>query len=308
MRPCRVASLVILSLLAGSPAHAQLGGLMKKAQKAVEKKTEGKAVEQMGGSSGGYASKPDGAPATEAVVRGMIAALTESRGKLEERDRLAEQVRTLQDRQQKILGPKGQDALDRYDQQTDKVNECIRDEFKKYVEGKQAEIIAKGTMNMPTAREAQQMVEDGKLVQAAAMRNDTATVNRITIKLRNAEMKRVGIDWVRDSTAAAAKCPAYPKQEAWMIEYHANDAKINALTSDQRNLEHEAAKIIEQKTGLTGRDVGLMREKMQLWMDARMENPGAVVRGVTREEADALELVLRSYRKDQLKKLLDVSM
>lgn len=309
MRISRIASLALVSVLVATPAHAQLGGLMKRAaQKAVEKKTEGKVAEQMGSTSGGYASRPDGAPATEVSVKAMIDALTATRGILDERDALVPQISALQDRQSKLLGNDGRNALDHFEQAHRDVDDCTMKNFQQYVQSRQAEIMAKGAMNMPTSKEAQLMVETGQKIQAAAMKGDTATTNRLTIQVRNNELKRYGIDWVRDSSAAAAKCPAYPKPAPWMAEYHANEAKISSMTNKQRQLEESAKALMQQKTGLTPTDIGLMREKMQHWMDYRQENPGKVIPGVTKEEADAMEAVLRSYRKDQLKKLLDVSM
>lgn len=267
-----------LLAVAGADAHAQLGGLIKKAAgKVVEKKADemlAKATPE----------KPlDGTPLSASALDGVLKGLNF------ELQQQAEAVRLKAIQEQKLAAwqkadEAGHDEAEKYRASNEKVLSCVSDEMRA-LQDKHSEDMPAKMMEMIQTPDGQQKVKEltelGQRMSEAAQKNDTAAMRRINGQY----LRALGADPAADSVVAFKTCGKPPAAPASYLETERRAKELRDANEDLRKVESDLNERAAAVAGMPATDYYLARERLWGWNEARKNKRGTG--GVTKDE-DAL--------------------
>ena len=277
-------------------AHAQLGGLVKKAKDRVIEQQVANQVEKRVNSA---ASDPGAPPKFDDVtveltndrVSQVIRGLSAGRAVLDGANGSPSRATLIAQRddaarQSADLSQKNAKAFEAYSEKRDASQRCRNDAIHASREKRQQandqrmkELQAKA-MSDPAFRE--KAVAMAQKMAVAQQKGDTAEVRRLMIELNGGapESDRV------DSLAADKACGSALAQPAAMVQSQKLDAQANKLTEAIRQLEEQAAETEVKESKLTERQYQMARERIEAYLSAMKYN--SQPRGFSAGELQAL--------------------
>lgn len=262
-----IISLTVLIALPSATAHAQLGGLIKKAKQTITRDTTTPKPDPV---------KTDRASAVPVVVPGS--AITDAPVTADRLDAMlrgfAAQVPIYQQRAEKVkvgnqlskqhsaLRDANSGAIDTWNKQTARTKTCMEDAIH----------AAENDPNSPTAQKMLAMFTNQDPQKAVALMQDQQATMQKSNELRAkgdtagadramAEMfKRMGIDLRADTLAAEKKCGKGPPKLAAMVQLDDLQKRIDGLNEDVRALEKRANEAAATASGLSVTEFGYTRE------------------------------------------------
>ena len=287
-----VAAAVVASLAVPfHGAHAQLGGLVKKAKDRVVEQQVANQVEKRVNAA---ASNPGGAPKfddttlelTNDRVSQMIRGLSAGRAVLDGANGSPSRATLIAQRDQAAnqsadLAQKNSKAIDAYTVKRDESQRCRNDAIHASREKRQQandqrmkELQAKA-MSDPAFRE--KAIAMAQKMAVAQQKGDTAEVRRLMIELNGGAPESDNAD----SLAADKACGSLPAQPAAMVQSEKLNAQANKLTESIRQLEEQAAETEVKESKLTERQYQMARERIEAYLSAVKYNaePGGFSAG-----------------------------
>lgn len=270
--------LVLAGCLAGAApaAHAQLGGLIKKAA--------GKVVDKKVDEATRAPEKPlEGDPVSAANFDGLL------KGLHFELDQQVEAVRLKAVQEQKSeawskADDAGRDDAAKYRTANDNVLRCINDTLAGLTAAHSREMPSK-IMGMVNGSAGQQtikaMVDLQQRVADAQTKSDTAAMRR----LNGQYMKLLGVDEAADSAQAYKACGTPPAPPASYVLTERRAEELRNANEALRKVEVDLSDRAAAEAGMPPKDYFLARERLWAWNAARKAKTGTG--GVTKDE-DAL--------------------
>ena len=281
MRFNNVAAFAAFAVSVPAVSHAQLGGLVRKAQNAAANKV----IENKNLRPSSAFGPELTAETLDAVLRGLAA----TDAKLAEADRHREARRTLDARLSKSLDAHQKDR-ESYDNLRIKVDQCQSDFRDKRRNELEAEFEAKRADPAQQAKLMQLTIAYGAKLAAAQQKGDTAEYRRLTLEMSKAQ----GVDPVADSAAVISACGRVPAKPAWLIEQDSIRALAARGDSQVREAEESAQAAGAAASGMPSRNAYAMaRERVMHWyMEKRGASPiqhfGAEERKLLEAKRDAI--------------------
>jgi hypothetical protein len=278
MRTLQYATAILAAGLIASPASAQLGGLMKKAKSAVEKKADN-AI----GKTDLMPVNSFGAPLTQQSLDAVIRGLAASQAKLDE----AKQAQAEADRYNKLMS----DAAAGHDKDRETYRETSNN-----VENCQSSFISARRDSLAKAFQAKMLTDPAARAQAAqAATTLGAEYAKLlqagdTVGARNlmsAQATKLMGDPKLDTAAAVKKCGTAPAKPAWLSDEDKYRAQWEAANNKARKIEEEARTAGLSASGMSKENYGLARERIINWLQEK--NGGKAVQVFTDEERKAME-------------------
>jgi len=277
-------------------AHAQLGGLVKKAKDRVIEQQVANQVEKRVNSA---ASDPGAPPKFDDVtveltndrVSQVIRGLSAGRAVLDGANGSPSRATLIAQRddaarQSADLSQKNAKAFEAYSEKRDASQRCRNDAIHASREKRQQandqrmkELQAKA-MSDPAFRE--KAVAMAQKMAVAQQKGDTAEVRRLMIELNGGAPESDSVD----SLAADKACGSALAQPAAMVQSQKLDAQANKLTEAIRQLEEQAAETEVKESKLTERQYQMARERIEAYLSAMKYN--SQPRGFSAGELQAL--------------------
>ena len=272
-------------------AHAQLGGLVKKAKDRVVEQQVANQVEKRVNPA---ASNPGAPPKFDDVtleltndrVSQIIRGLSAGRAVLDGANGSPSRATLIAQRDQAAnqsadLAQKSSKAIDAYTMKRDESQRCRNDAIHASREKRQQandqrmkELQAKA-MSDPAFRE--KAIAMAQKMAVAQQKGDTAEVHRLMIELNGGAPESDNVD----SLAADKACGSLPAQPAAMVQSEKLNALANTLTESIRQLEQQAAETEVKESKLTERQYQMARERIEAYLSAVKYNaePGGFSAG-----------------------------
>lgn len=278
MRKLPYAVALVAAGMFAQPASAQLGGLVRKAKGAVEKKAESalpnsdvKPVDAFGA--------PLTAQSLDAVLRGLAA----SQAKIDE----AKQAQAEADRYNKLMTQASaghENERMKYQESASSIESC-QSHFIEARRDSATHAFQRKVMNDPAAQaEAAKAATDMNLEYAKLLqKGDTAGAKRV---LTQRASKFIG-DPKADTAAAVKKCGTVPAKPAWIADEDKYRAQWQAAQDKARKIEQDARDAGVSASGMSKQDYGLARERIVNWLQEK--NGGKQVQRFTDEERKAMD-------------------
>lgn len=243
-------------------SHAQLGGLVRKAQNAAANKV----VENKNLKPSSAFGPELTAETLDAVLRGLAA----TDAKLDEADRYREMRVKYDDQRAKSIKDHEKDR-ESYDNLRTKTERCQSDFAEKRHDALQAELEAKRNDPAHQAKMMQIAVSAGQKLAAAQAKGDTAEYRRLAFEMAKAQ----GIDPVADSAATIKACGRVPAKPTWLIEQDSIRALSARSDSQIRQAEESAQAAGAAASGMPGKNAyGMARERVLHWyLEKRGSSP-----------------------------------
>jgi hypothetical protein len=277
-------------------AHAQLGGLVKKAKDRVIEQQVANQVEKRVNSA---ASDPGAPPKFDDVtveltndrVSQVIRGLSAGRAVLDGANGSPSRATLIAQRddaarQSADLSQKNAKAFEAYSEKRDASQRCRNDAIHASREKRQQandqrmkELQAKA-MSDPAFRE--KAVAMAQKMAVAQQKGDTAEVRRLMIELNGGAPQNDSVD----SLTADKACGSALAQPAAMVQSQKLDAQANKLTEAIRQLEEQAAETEVKESKLTERQYQMARERIEAYLSAMKYN--SQPRGFSAGELQAL--------------------
>lgn len=246
------------ALLLPATSHAQFGGLLKKAKKAVS-----------GDSSSGPASgKPSNAFGPELTAQTFAAVMKGLNAELplkQKRDALAKQVSDILNAHSKLVdshqaeGDAYQKATNDHEQCTDAAWGQIDENRDAAAQKKQQEMASNPAGMQKLQQEAMAMSQRFAELMA---KGDTAGAQRLQLEFAR---KSLGIDPKNDTIAVEKKCGKAPAKPAWLRQADSLWARADTLNHQVSDLEATTATRGVQASGMSAVDYNLARERIVNW-------------------------------------------
>lgn len=263
------------------PAHAQFGGLIKKAKSVVT-----------GDTATAKTDPPTSATATDlavtserldAMLKGLTAQIPLYQQLAAERKRgkqLTDQRVQLQDANQM--------AISTYQARNNDWGTCFDAAVREAGQAHAGEMASK---QMAMASDPQKMMTQMQEQQAANQKyaallaaGDTAGANAVMAGM----FKRMGIDLHADTVAAERKCGARPAKPAVLVQIEDLQKQEQAAEENQRALEKRAGEVGAGAAGISVQEFGLAREvqvlRMTRWLNSCRGGGGCGDRSLTPAE------------------------
>jgi hypothetical protein len=276
-RPSTIAVAAVLLSLAAAPAHAQFGGLMKKAknaaadaagraagEKVVDKAIGAPAAPGAPGADGAVVAS--GEPLTDETITALIRGLRRTQVVLKEAESAQAQAAALNEKAQQIESAHpGQE--ERYREAHEQVAQCQSHRISDAGDARQAEVERKmkTVQSDPAAMQRLSAVtmKYNPKIAAAQQKGDVTEVE----KLMSAMIQEMtGMDLfaaARADTAAAVRaCGALPAKAAWLVELDAARSGASKAAEAQRSAESRAASEGAQESRLGPQRFNELRERM----------------------------------------------
>jgi hypothetical protein len=254
-------------------AHAQLGGLIRKAKEKVEAKVEDKASE-----------KPlEGDPVTASTLDAVLKGLSLEAEGVEKSKQLWTAIEAKSQEVTEADKAAGDEPDKWYKANSDNercVSRSIDASEKKHEEEAPQKMMALNSGRDNTAVIAK-LNAIGKRITDANAKGDKVAYTKAMADY----MKILGFDPVGDSTAAYAKCGKPPAKPASMVKLEGLKAEVEQLTDQRRAVEKESGVRAAKAAGMPADKYALARERLLTWNSERKEKGGK--RSVTKDE-DAL--------------------
>ncbi len=267
---------LLLSLLVVPvPAHAQLGGLMKKAQQKAAEKLGEKAADKA--ADAGLGAQPNFDAVLLELNEGRLMAVV--KGLATERD-----LRTRGDLAGKLRAAAALDSVsreamdksrasrDRWDDSHNRVSDCIYKIMDERSEGHEAlmrQKMAQWALDAQAQASAGKMPAIGQKLNAlqTEMLQAMAKGDTITMVNKQGEMfKLLGVDLKADSAAARAKCGVLPAKPADVARADKLTEESVAAAAAARELEKRAGEEGAKVAGLTLPQFAMARERLEMWI------------------------------------------
>ena len=277
-------------------AHAQLGGLVKKAKDRVVEQQVANQVDKRVNSS---ASDPGAPPKFDDVtveltndrVAQIIRGLTAGRAVLDGANGSPSRATLIAQRDQAAnqsadLAQKNSKAIEAYTVKRDESQRCrnnaihaSREKRQQANDQRMKELQAKA-MSDPAFRE--KAIAMAQKMAVAQQKGDTAEVRRLMIELNGGAPESDSVD----SLAADKACGSLPAQPAAMVQSEKLNALANKLTESIRQLEEQAAETEVKESKLSERQYQMARERIEAYLSAMKYN--SQPRGFSAGELQAL--------------------
>ncbi len=246
-----LAGAAALAIVVPANAHAQFGGLMKKAKEAVVQKGAEKAVEQAGDKVGPVAP---GEQLTEETAGAVLRGAQAADRVMADRDRV-QALREAKNKQYSELMEKNGPVHQAYDQANSKIMDCrdasfsslsqARDERNnKAIEKLQSDPAMMGKVQLAA-------MKYGKAMAEAQQKNDPVALT----KVQQDYMKEIlGVDVFadvkKDSVATDAKCGKLPAKPAALAQEEKLQKEVSVADDSIRTLEAKAVNVGASASGL----------------------------------------------------------
>lgn len=267
----RLIALSALLAIAPLPAHAQLGGLVKRgATRAAEK-----AVDKAAGDEKSKAKEAP-APAFDDEVLELSASLVDQvvRGlKAWNEARASAHIPAAMKAYEASVA-KEQDFSTRYSDQryafvekNRKIDQCRDEVFDAQGDANQAEIEKKmaNIQTDPARMQAMARIatEWAPKLQALQMSGDTVAAKAGLLRYQDEISKAAGITLDTDSTKADSKCGKPAPKPSWLTAWDSTEVQTRRLGEDVREAESAGEKEAVAASGLTGRQFAVARERVE---------------------------------------------
>lgn len=277
-------------------AHAQLGGLVKKAKDRVVEQQVANQVEKRVNSA---ASDPGAPPKFDDVtveltndrVSQIIRGLSAGRAVLDGANGSPSRAALIAQRddaanQSADLSQKNAKAIDAYTVKRDASQRCRNDaihasrEKRQQANDQRMKELQTKAMSDPAFRE--KAIAMAQKMAVAQQKGDTAEVRRLMIELNGGAPESDNVD----SLAADKACGSVPAQPAAMVQSEKLNAQANKLTESIRQLEEQAAETEVKESKLSERQYQMARERIEAYLSAMKYN--SQPRGFSAGELQAL--------------------
>lgn len=248
------------ALLLPTTSHAQFGGLLKKARKAVT----GDSSSASSGGNGRPSSAfgPELTPQTfAAVMKGLDAELAPK----QQRDALARQSDETQTTRSKLLQAH-QAELDAYQKAQSDHQQCtdaawsrISDEHQAAAQKKQQEILSTPGGMQKAQQDAMALAQQ---MRALMQKGDTAGAQRLQMTYAQ---RNLGLDPRADTLAVEKQCGKDPAKPAWLVQSDALAARVDTLDRQISQLESTIGTRGVQASGMSAVQYNLARERIVNW-------------------------------------------
>lgn len=305
-----------LLALAAAPvsAHAQFGGLVKKAKgaaaEAAGRAAADRAVEKVAGSSpagaaaaGRSAGALPGGPLTEQSFAAVLRGLKRTNAVLAEAEQLQARASTAGAEVDKLIDAHPGE-VERYQQQSTKAANCQRFHMYDLAAARRAAMDKRmrAVQNNPAEQQRLMAVvqKHQPTITQAQMKGDTAALMRAMVAM-NVEMTGENpIAVARADTASAVqKCGAVPPKPAWIVQLDSARARNGRADAAFRDKEREAVAAGAAASGMDAARYNVMRERLEI-----LYRLGA--KRVSNADATETQLVERHRAElDQLKNVLE---
>lgn len=264
LRICMAA--VTAVTVAPAPAHAQLGGLLKKAKKAVEKQT---------------AQNPNARPSsafgpelTEATMTAVLKGLNAQTPIFARINRVSQQRDSARNASSNLRDGHDDEAR-AYDAAVDKRRECVSQALSRIDEATQAKVetYAQSLMGDPAKLAAfQKTVMAAQTLSAQRMaKGDTVGAMRVQV---DSMRKAMGIntDPKADTVQAERSCGNPPAKPGWLTAADAEDARADADDRQIRDLEQQVGAEGARVAGMSPAAFALAHERILNWYHGGRDN------------------------------------
>jgi hypothetical protein len=259
MRFNTIAAFAAVAVSIPAISHAQLGGLVRKAQNAAANKV----VENKNLKPSSAFGPELTAETLDAVLRGLAA----TDAKLDEADRHRETRMKLDDRLSKSIQAHEKDR-ESYDNSRIKIEQCQSDFRDKQRKALESELDAKRNDPAHQAKMMQVALTYASKLGAAQAKGDTAEYRRLALEMSKAQ----GLDPVADSAATIKACGRVPSKPTWLAEQDSIRMQSSRSDSQIRQAEESAQSAGAAAAGMPGKSYGMARERVMHWY---MEKRGA---------------------------------
>lgn len=263
----RLFTLGALGLALTSPAEAQFGGLIKKAQDKVVQKAEDKVGPVVAGEQ-----------LTDDLLSKVIVGAQVGDRKLEERDRL-QAAKEAKNQEYSALVEKNQPVHRSYDEVSGKINDCRSSSLSALSQAREDkyEAAVKARESDPALMGKMQLIamKYGPRMQEAQQKQDAVALTKIQKEMM-AEVLGVDVfaDTKKDSVATDAKCGKEPAKPASLVQEARMQKELQAMDDQIRTLEAQALTAGAQAAGIEQVRYGQLKERALVIM-ARVEGKGS---------------------------------
>jgi len=256
-RPIRTAGFLAALVLFALPAHAQLGALKKKLDKATGKEAPQQA-----------ATAPVFDDVTLEITQERIAKLTAAKRAVrqfaESPQGPAAYEKLIQplDNRQVAIYEKRVDAINAWDQKRRDYENCVDSVLGVLAQQKTAQFQAQVLSDPATQR---RMMELSQTMLAAQQKGDTAAIRKLVAELDRLKQPQKG------DTAEAAKHCTYPTPPALVKEWVGLKRQIDSLNNLKQDAENKQAKIEEPISGMNPRQSAMFCERIKQYVQQLKE-------------------------------------
>ena len=249
IRPARVTGFISALVLFGLPAHAQLGGLIKKKLDRATGKEEVQAGQPV-------VFDAVTLEITQERIEKLTAAKRAARKHAEEAAAYAKQIESLDARQAAI-----------YEKQVNNINgwDEKRRDYERCRDSVLSEIHDRKNAQTPDAAVMRRMMELAQAMAVAQQKRDTAEIRKIT-----EQIERTKAPTKADSAEAAKLCP-YPVQPAVVKEWLGLKQQLDSLTNQKQEAESQVAKTEAAMSGMNPRQSAIFCERIKLYVQQLKE-------------------------------------
>ena len=255
---------LLAGLVVGAPprrAHAQFGGLLKKAaEKAVDKAT---------GAEDKVSPNVQGAELTDEALNRLIKGLGVTAGKLSQRDALQAQLEA-QDKAARDLEEPNAAVINAWYDAHNAWDRCMSNEFSKFEPEREAkQKIAMNKLMADQKRLQAYGVMMGKLTQErqdAMASGDTLRVAAAEQKLESETARMLGLDISADSAKARGTCGPDPVRPSVMARIAAMKRQRDTLQVRVRDIESTSQIEGAKAAGMPLAEFALQKEKAAVFV------------------------------------------
>lgn len=275
----RLIALAALITLAPLPAHAQLGGLVKRGANRAAEKAVDKAVDKAAGDEKSKAREVP-APAFDAEVLELTAPRLDQvvRGLKAWNDARAAADIPAAMKAYEASVAKEQEFSTRYSDQRHafleknrKVDECREEIFDAQREANEAEIQKKmaNIQSDPARMQAMARIatEWAPKLNALQMSGDSVAARAGLLQYHMEISKAAGFTLDTDSTKADTKCGKPAPKPAWFAAWDSTEVQTRRLGERVRETESAGEKEAVAASGLTGRQFAVARERVESFVN-----------------------------------------
>lgn len=283
---CALIGVTFAALTLPAPAHAQFGGLMKKAKSAAAeaagRKAADKVVDKAAGSAAGSevaaasgvtTARERGAlpgePLTEQTFAAMLTGLKKADAMMAAAADDNRRMSAYNEQSRKIeeAHPREREF---FDQKTSRVENCQRDHLSELNDKRNAEMEKRRAAIQSNPAEMAKMqsvvLKYAPLMAAAQQKADGAEYQRLTLQM-NKEL--TGDDMIAvakaDTASAVRACGTAPARPQWMAQVDSLDGLSKKAAADQRKKEETATEAGAAAAGGIGEaKFALLRERIEI--------------------------------------------
>jgi hypothetical protein len=302
--PQAVALLIALTVLTAPPAHAQFGGVLKKAKQAAagaaEKKVDKKVDQKV--NSKLRPSSTWGAELTESSLTSLLRGLNVELGKVDRRDAMLVEADSAHARNER-LQDQHRSVFASYEKQQSANQDCRHNaEEANSVKNQQAmQNKVMGQLSPEFQKEGAAMSErNKKAIEKAQKSGDQAAIAKANENYQRDLMKLMGVDSHADSLAIDRQCPM-PREPASVKESNALTARENELRIQIRAVDAEITAAGVAASGMTDEIYSLAKERVVNWaQEVFFDTPSQI------QEFGTAERKLLEARKTEIRRVRKV--